>query len=58
MYSYCTNYTSIVLKYFERMCQCGVHTHDPVVVETWQSIIDENIPHTEESIRVGLYFVP
>ncbi|XP_064407047.1 tubulin-specific chaperone D-like isoform X2 [Halichondria panicea] len=41
-----------VLKYFERMSLCGLHTYTPVVVETWQSIIDDNIPHLDENIRL------
>ena len=43
----------VVLKFIKVMCVCGVPA-DKAVLDVWQTIVDENIPHTEEEIRVGV----
>ena len=43
--------SSLALKFIERCCLSGlVITQD--ILEVWQSIIDDNLPHTVDSIRV------
>ena len=41
------------LKFIECMCRCGLPLllGEPVL-EAWQLVIEENIPHAEETIRV------
>lgn len=52
----------VALKFIEKMCLCSLPLPEesvPVqgqpavtsVLESWQCIIDDNLPHTEESIR-------
>lgn len=39
------------LRFIERMCICELPVHGHPVIDAWQQIIDDNLPHTEESIR-------
>ena len=49
---------SAVLRFIELMCACqlpvGVAGGGAEVLDTWQAIVDDNLSHTEESIRVSI----
>ena len=52
--------STTALRFIEKMCICSLPLPTPTtpeaaspqsVLETWQWIVDDNLPHTEESIR-------
>ncbi len=46
---------TLALKFIECMCGCGLPLllgHP--VLDMWQSVVEDNLPHTEETIRVML----
>ena len=49
-------FLSPVLKYIERCCLSNLTISDDIL-EVWQSIINDNLPHTVESIRVSVILV-
>ena len=52
------NFIFIALKFIECMCRCGLPLSfgDPVL-DMWQSVVEDNLPHAEETIRVFLFIV-
>ena len=43
-----------VLKFIKGMCLSALPAHGLPVLEVWQGIVNENLAHTEEEIRVTL----
>lgn len=45
----------LALKFIECMCECGLPlSYGDSVLDMWQTVVEDNLPHAEQSIRVWL----